>query len=177
MRIERNKGKISKAYDTLIDTILDRATDRSLVVNSDGELVWSSFIFDECYGSLESRFQKHLNISDTSARRLKKVFYSELIEILENDLKNHGFSSFNGQYLEQSVDETNVVQIPKWALYAVLSGDTSDLDDIDLDDIERFLREWKGYEFFCPENESFYFTNDPEFGLPCDVADIYAYKI
>ena len=66
---------------------------------------------------------------------------------------------------------SKVEKIPVWAISALIYGDYSGLEDEDIALIENWINETR-YDVVCPpEQEDYYFTSRPAFGLACDVYD------
>lgn len=70
------------------------------------------------------------------------------------------------------------LQVPGYALPYLVNGDDSGLDPEDVKIIDKWYREFtttarlkRGQVIFSVDSDEGYFSNLPEFGLPCDVYD------
>ena len=66
--------------------------------------------------------------------------------------------------------ETYICKIPTWALNYLVNADAEGLTDEDFALVRAWERKWdKPISISASGNP--YFSNSPEFGLPCDVED------
>lgn len=67
---------------------------------------------------------------------------------------------------------SKIEKIPSWAICALVNGDYSGLGDEDIKIVEKWIKE-TCYDVVCPpsEDDCYYFTSSPAFGLACDVYD------
>tara|TARA_R100000655_G_scaffold37974_2_gene72788 strand:- start:3204 stop:3479 length:276 start_codon:yes stop_codon:yes gene_type:complete len=66
---------------------------------------------------------------------------------------------------------------PSYAICALMNGDTSGMEDADEKAFNAFLEREKGIDVWQIKEEEDgycepYFSNHPEFGLPCDCVDV-----
>ena len=66
--------------------------------------------------------------------------------------------------------KTYSCKIPTWALNYLVNAETEDLTDEDLALVRAWERKWDGPISISTSGDP-YFSNCPEFGLPCDVED------
>lgn len=66
--------------------------------------------------------------------------------------------------------ETYSCRIPTWALNYLVNAETEGLTDEDLALVRAWERKWDGPISISTSDDP-YFSNSPEFGLPCDVED------
>jgi len=90
-----------------------------------------------------------------------------------------------------SIEQNNIklidqVSFPQWAICGLVNGDYSNLNDIEIEQIEVFQKEQielasqysndtivPTYHFIASDLNSPDFCNSPEFGLACDCVDLY----
>jgi hypothetical protein len=61
-------------------------------------------------------------------------------------------------------------KIPSWALSYLINNDSSGLEPNEIDLIHAWEMSWDGPIWISPSTNT-YFSNTPEFGLPCDVVE------
>lgn len=66
--------------------------------------------------------------------------------------------------------ETYICKIPTWALNYLVNADAEGLTDEDFALVRAWERKWDGPISISASDDP-YFSNSPEFGLPCDVED------
>lgn len=66
--------------------------------------------------------------------------------------------------------ETYSCKIPTWALNYLVNAETEGLTEEDLALVRAWERKWDGPISISTSDDP-YFSNSPEFGLPCDVED------
>lgn len=66
--------------------------------------------------------------------------------------------------------ETYSCRIPTWALNYLVNAETEGLTDEDLALVRAWEDQWDGPISISTSDDP-YFSNSPEFGLPCDVED------
>ena len=66
--------------------------------------------------------------------------------------------------------ETYSCRIPTWALNYLVNADAEGLTDEDFALVRAWERKWDGPISISTSDDP-YFSNSPEFGLPCDVED------
>ena len=71
------------------------------------------------------------------------------------------------------IEHIDTVKLPTYALCYLVNGDSSGLEDDDIDAIDRWYNSYgKELQLEAVDKESEpYFTHSPEFGLACDVVD------
>lgn len=66
-------------------------------------------------------------------------------------------------------------KIPTWALCYIINGDSSGLEDGEIEMVDKFCGDFPGAVYSPKVNENYdmepYFTSRPAFGLPCEVVD------
>jgi hypothetical protein len=66
--------------------------------------------------------------------------------------------------------KTYKCQIPTWALNYLINADTYGLSSEDLNLVRNWEMSW-GCSISISTSDETYFSNSPEFGLPCEVMD------
>ena len=95
------------------------------------------------------------------------------VRITESDLHRIVKESVKKVLRESEMERRTVERIPVYALPYLINGDTSAIEDEEIQEIDDWQRR-TGITHVCPpdsDDEYGYFTTNPAFGKPCDVYD------